>query len=111
MNIIFIIHTIIFVTSIVVPFTRRVEWLKMYSVIIPFVFFHWAINDDTCALTLLESSLTGKEQKDTFFGRLMSPIYKIDNQTSDQMVKSILFSLWLLVQFKLGIIPRPKIFS
>ena len=111
MNIIFFIHTILFITSLVVPFTRNVDLLKMYSVIIPFIFFHWAINDDTCALTILESSLTGKEQKDTFFGRLMKPIFTIDNETSDQVVKSILFSLWLLVQFKLGIIPRPKIFS
>jgi len=111
MNIIFIIHTIIFISSLVIPFSSNVNFLKMYSVIIPFVFFHWAINDDTCALTLLESRLTGVEEKHTFFGRLMSPIYNIDNQTSDQMVKSILFSLWLLVQFKLGIIPRPKIFS
>jgi hypothetical protein len=79
--------------------------------IIPFVFFHWAINDDTCALTILESSLTGKEQKDTFFGRLMSPIYNIDNKTSDQIVKTTLFVLWMMVQRKLGILPRPKIFS
>ena len=111
MNIIFIVHTLIFVTSLVVPFTRNVKWLKMYSVIMPFIFFHWAINDDTCALTILESHVTGKEQKDTFFGRLMRPIYNIDNETSDQVVKSILFSLWFMVQFKLGIIPRPKIFS
>jgi hypothetical protein len=111
MNIIFLIHTLIFITSLVVPFTSNVNWLKMYSVIIPFVFYHWAINDDTCALTILESRLTGTEEKNTFFGRLMGPIYTIDNETSDQVVKSILFSLWLLVQFKLGIIPRPKIFS
>jgi hypothetical protein len=79
--------------------------------IIPFVFFHWAINDDTCALTILESSLTGKEQKDTFFGRLMRPIFTIDNKTSDQIVKTTLFVLWMMVQRKLGILPRPKIFS
>lgn len=83
----------------------------MYSMIIPFVFFHWAINDDTCALTILESSLTGKEQKDTFFGRLMRPIFTIDNKTSDQIVKTTLFVLWMMVQRKLGILPRPKIFS
>lgn len=83
----------------------------MYSMIIPFVFFHWAINDDTCALTILESSLTGKEQKDTFFGRLMKPIFTIDNKTSDQIVKTTLFVLWMMVQRKLGILPRPKIFS
>ena len=83
----------------------------MYSMIIPFVFFHWSINDDTCALTILESSLTGKEQKDTFFGRLMRPIFTIDNKTSDQIVKTTLFVLWMMVQRKLGILPRPKIFS
>ena len=111
MNIIFVIHIIVFVTSLIIPFSSNVKYLKMYSMIIPFVFFHWAINDDTCALTILESSLTGKEQKDTFFGRLMKPIFTIDNKTSDQIVKTTLFVLWMMVQRKLGILPRPKIFS
>jgi hypothetical protein len=111
MNIIFVIHIIVFATSLIIPFSSNVKYLKMYSMIIPFVFFHWAINDDTCALTILESSLTGKEQKDTFFGRLMRPIFTIDNKTSDQIVKTTLFVLWMMVQRKLGILPRPKIFS
>ena len=111
MNIIFRIHTIVFIISLIIPFSSNVKYLKMYSMIIPFVFFHWSINDDTCALTILESNLTGKEQKDTFFGRLMSPIYNIDNKTSDQIVKTTLFVLWMMVQRKLGILPRPKIFS
>ena len=111
MNIIFIIHTIVFISSLVIPFSSNVKFLKMYSVIIPFVFFHWAINDDTCALTLLESQLTGVKEKHTFFGRLMSPIYNMDNKMAGQTVKTILFLLWLMVQLKLGILPRPKIFS
>lgn len=43
---------------------------------------HWYLNDDTCALTYLESYITGSPLTDTFIGRLISPIYLV----SDPMV-------------------------
>lgn len=67
--------------------------------------FHWVMNDDTCALTQIEMYVTGKEKEGTFFGRLVSPVYKLSDSDADKLVKCILFFLWIVVQFRLGRIP------
>lgn len=67
--------------------------------------FHWVLNDDNCVLTQMEMYLTGKEKERTFFGQLISPVYNLSDKDSDKFVKSLLFVMWLLVQFKLKRIP------
>ena len=51
MNIIFWIHLVFLIAIIVVPFTNDRRNLEFYSILIPFLFYHWSVNDDTCALT------------------------------------------------------------
>jgi len=60
------------------------------------------VNDDTCALTQMEMAVTGNGKDETFFGRVMGPIYKMDDTESNNFLKSILFFLWLLVQYRLN---------
>ena len=79
--------------------------LELYSIVIPLLFFHWSVNDDTCALTQLEMYTTGKEKTQTFFGRIMAPIYTIDDTQSGKVIKTLLFSMWLMVQYRLERIP------
>jgi hypothetical protein len=105
MNIIFYIHVALFVMAILIPFMNNEKFLEIYSIVIPLLFFHWGVNNDTCALTQLEMYATGKEKTQTFFGRLMEPIYKIDDTQSGKVTKTLLFSLWLLVQYRLERIP------
>jgi hypothetical protein len=111
MNIIFLIHVVLFCMALIIPFTNVEKWLVMYSLIIPFLFLHWATNDDTCALTELEVAITGKPKEQTFFNRLVGPILKLDPKTSNDAPKYILFGLWMLVQFKLDRVPASKIIS
>jgi|SaaInl5LU_22_DNA_1037371.scaffolds.fasta_scaffold15677_2 hypothetical protein len=105
MNIIFSIHVALFITAILVPFMNNEKFLEIYSILIPLLFFHWGVNDDTCALTQLEMYTTGKEKTQTFFGRLVEPIYKIDDTRAGKVTKTLLFSLWLMVQYRLERIP------
>lgn len=105
MNIIFLLHALLFIASIVVPFTNNRTLLEFYSLIIPFLMFHWITNDDNCSLTQMEVFLTGKEKEGTFFGKLLSPVYNMSNEHADKFVKSLLFVLWFFVQFKLDRIP------
>tara|TARA_Y100000996_G_scaffold345138_1_gene283013 strand:- start:7675 stop:8058 length:384 start_codon:yes stop_codon:yes gene_type:complete len=105
MNIIFFIHVLLFLVMIVIPFTADEVILSLYSLLIPFLFFHWATNDDTCALTEIEMKLTGNKKEDTFFGRLVGPIYKLDNTTSGLIPKFLFLGLWLFVQHRLKRIP------
>ena len=102
MNIIFTIHLAFTIAMLIVPFVGTVKHLEFYALLVPFLFFHWTTNDDTCALTQLEVWLTGKDKYDTFMGRIMSPIYNIDDHAASYLIKVVFFSLWLFVQFRLG---------
>ena len=101
MNIIFWIHLVFLIGILVVPFTNDRRNLEFYSILIPFLFYHWSVNDDTCALTQMEMVVTGNSKDETFFGRIMGPIYKMDDTDANKFLKSIFFFLWLLVQYRL----------
>ena len=87
---------------LVVPFMKNTQNLEFYSLLVPFIFFHWSVNDDTCALTQMEMAVTGNSKDETFFGRIMGPIYKMDDTEANNFLKSIFFFLWLLVQYRLN---------
>lgn len=102
MNIIFTIHLFFLVAILLVPFIGTTDHLEFYSLLIPFLFFHWTTNDDTCALTQIESWATGKSKEQTFMGRVMGPIYNIDEHEANHLIKIVFFFLWMFVQFRLG---------
>jgi hypothetical protein len=102
MNIIFIIHVVFLLAILIVPFTNNKRNLEFYSMVIPFLFYHWSVNDDTCALTQAEMMVTGKHKNETFMGRLVGPIYKMEENQINNMTKTMFFVLWGFVQYRLG---------
>lgn len=52
---------------LVVPFMKNKQNLEFYSLLVPFIFFHWSVNDDSCALTQMEMAVTGNKKEETFF--------------------------------------------
>lgn len=102
MNIIFAIHLFLFLSLLIMPFTNIKHYLEFYSIVVPFLFFHWSVNDDTCALTLMEQKITGKHKDETFFGRIMTGVYKMEDNEANNLFKSMLFFLWMFVQYRLG---------
>jgi len=102
MNIIFYIHLILFIAMLVIPFLKNTQLLEMYSLLVPFIFYHWSVNDDTCALTQMEMYVTGNSKEETFFGRIMGPIYKMEDNEANNLLKTVMFGLWMLVQYRLG---------
>ena len=97
-NIIFIIHLILFLACIIIPFiTTDKKYLTIYSFIIVFIIFHWVMNDDRCILTYIEHKLRNIDTEETFFNRLVSPVYKMDND----MLKIYIFLSWSFVHYKL----------
>ena len=103
-KVIFGIHLAVVIMGVLLPFVANRPLLLLYSLTIPFVFFHWAVNDDACALTQLESFLTGQPKHRTFMGRLMGPIYNVSDDLVGKMTKGVFFTLWLFVQWRLGLI-------
>ena len=76
-----IIHLMVILFIIIIPFSGSNYLLSLYIIIIPFIILHWLINDNTCCLTLLEkkirSSINGQEidKEDTYMHKLIAPIY------------------------------------
>tara|TARA_R110000803_G_scaffold78022_5_gene143017 strand:- start:309 stop:638 length:330 start_codon:yes stop_codon:yes gene_type:complete len=101
-RIVYFVHIIILLTGIVIPFIGNTKQLEAFSFIIPVLFFHWALNDDTCFLTQVEGYLTDQPKERTFIGRIVGPIYNLSDDAAGKLIKTILFSLWIFVQFKLG---------
>lgn len=101
-KIIFGIHVAIVLTFAIIPFLSDQRLLMMYSLVIPFLFYHWAINDDTCFLTQLECMFTNEPKERTFMGRVVGPVYKLSDDAIGKLLKTIMFALWFLVQWKLG---------
>lgn len=98
----FYIHVLLLIYGIILPFIGKQYQLEFYSLLIPTLFVHWALNDDTCFLTNLEQAMTNTPKERTFMGRLVGPIYNLSDDAIGKSIKTILFLLWLYVQFKLG---------
>jgi len=87
-----VLHLLVIFFFIAAPFTHNCELIIMHAVLVPFLYFHWITNNDTCALTELEKFMCNKKENlDTFIGSVVSPVYKIQN--SD--VKILTLLLWV----------------
>jgi hypothetical protein len=62
---------------------------------------HWYTNDDTCALTLLEQQITGVEKKESFINQIVSPVYKIKDETTRQISHYFVNMMSIVILYKL----------
>ena len=84
------------------PFLNDRRQLEFYGMIIPFIFYHWSVNDDTCAMTQLEMMLTNQEKEKTFMHRVVSPIYVMEENDVNKITKTVFFTLCAFSQYRLG---------
>lgn len=94
-TIIFIIHLLVVVSVVTIPFFGTQYWLQQYTIFVPFMVLHWVMNNDKCLLTLLESQIRGTSENETFFGRIFKPIYNVKDKDI-YIVTFILFCCALL---------------
>lgn len=64
-------------------------YIILYITTIISLKIHWYANDDTCALTIIEQIITNKYKDETFVHRIISPIYKIENDKLNILSKII----------------------
>lgn len=112
-----LIHILVRIFIIAVPFIGGEYMLTIHVIIIPFIMLHWATNQTVCALTELEKMARGGcKDEDTFFGKVITPIYKnesfvgtiispfytIEDKETEKMAVWIgLTLLWLITLFRL----------
>ena len=76
-----LLHILIILFIVGVPFTNSKYLLLIHIIIIPFIMLHWVLNDNTCALTVVERKLrkniNGAEydDDDCITCKLIEPIY------------------------------------
>jgi hypothetical protein len=112
-----IIHFLVVLFILAVPFFGGDYLLSLHFLVVPFIMLHWITNQSVCALTEIEKLVRGGcESKDTFFGQVMDPIYKSesfigrlvapfytfeDEETETLFVWVSLTALWLITLYKL----------
>lgn len=110
LNIILFIHICVVLFVIVVPFMNSNYLLLMHSIIVPFIILHWIVNDNTCALSLIEKQIRKKmnngisvDENDCFTCRIINPIYdfKSNYEQFSKFIYFITTVLWLISSSKL----------
>lgn len=97
-----VIHWIIILLNIFVPFMDNPYLLQLYVICVPFMWLHWMTNDDTCALTLMESRLRGVSSNETFLHEIISPIYKFQGRRMENSTWWIIsYILWSVAMLRL----------
>jgi hypothetical protein len=46
--------------------------------------------------------VTGQQKEETFMHRVVSPIYKMEDNDINNLTKTVFFALWGLAQYRLG---------
>lgn len=104
-NVCWLLHILFVIWVLVVPFTSNEAMLVLHLIMLPFLWFHWKVHDDTCALTLIERGLRGVPAEESFFHNLVSPVYKIQDSDLSSLCWVISILLWLVTLSK--VLKRP----
>lgn len=99
-TLVWVLHMAFVLWVVVVPFTNNEPMLVLHLIVMPFLWFHWLLNDDTCALTLLERQLRGVPSQESFFHNIVSPVYKIKDEQVRSLSWVLSVALWLLTLSK-----------
>lgn len=109
LNIITVLHMLFVLFVIVVPFTSSNYLLFLHALFIPFLLFHWVLNDNTCALTIIERKLrqqisgSDKIDDECITCKLIEPVYDFrkNHETFTTIIYTITITLWLISVYKL----------
>ena len=85
-NIIKVLHIILIVLMLFIPFSSNKQLLSLYVFFSLFLILHWILNEDTCALTAIETYMRGVNKKQSFVGNLVGPVFKLNDDTVNHYV-------------------------
>jgi hypothetical protein len=105
-----VLHLIVLIFIVGAPFSNSNYLLLMHIMIVPFIMFHWYLNNNTCSLTLAEKFIREKtygqdiKDNDCFTYQFIAPIYDFNKNHEDysSFTWFITFGLWLVSVYNLG---------
>jgi len=103
MTIIGLLHFLLVLFIVMTPFIGNEYFLTLHLLIVPFIVLHWLTNQSVCALTEIEKLLTNKKSDDeTFFGKLVGPVYKFQTQDEENLfLYALMGALFTMTYIKL----------
>lgn len=97
-------HMIFVMFVVIVPFSNSNYLTCVHCIIIPFVLIHWVLNNNICALTVLEKYV-GKmvygdayDTVECFTCRLIEPVYDVakNHKAYIRFLYLSMISLWII---------------
>ena len=102
-TVVWVLHMAFVAFMVLAPFSDDDEFVTLHFLGTPFLWLHWALNDDTCALTLLEKNLRGiRADNKSFFHSLVSPVYKIRDEHVRVLAWGASVVLWFVSASKVA---------
>ncbi len=105
-----IIHLVVILFVVLIPFTNSTFLILIHSIIIPFIMLHWLLNNDNCAVTMMEKYARGGgsaeiKDEDCISYKIVGPIYNLTKDYADYstITWTVTISLWLISVSKLYI--------
>lgn len=105
-----VIHFLVILFVVLTPFSNNTLLLLLHSFVIPFIMMHWYLNNDTCAITVMEKAIreqlsngTKVSDQECFSHKIIGPVYNFVNEHVDYsnwtwMMTTI---LWLITMYKM----------
>ena len=106
-TIIQILHVLVMLAVLIIPFIQESIIIDIYYIIfIPFLLLHWLINNDNCALTIIENKLRGKKNiydkniNTNFTYRFFKPIYTLPILLNSRFIYFPVIILYFIKLYK-----------
>lgn len=81
-DLVLFVHSFISVFVMFVPFFADIQLVSLNLLFLLFTALHWILNNNICALTVLEKLIRRKYQdEETFFGSVFGKVYSLGNDS------------------------------
>ena len=84
------------------PLSDNRAALVLHALTTPVVWLHWILNDDRCALTLLEKAVRGVDDDASFFHALVGPVFRVEDADVRAACWAASIGLWCVTISKLS---------
>lgn len=110
LNLITVLHIIVVLFIILAPFSNSNYLLFLHAVFVPFIIFHWLINNNTCSLTIAEKYIREQtygvkaDVNDCFSYKFIAPIYDFNKNYKEYSAFTYMTTilLWAISVYNLS---------
>jgi hypothetical protein len=101
-------HLFIIIFVLAAPFSTAPYILILHITLGMSLLVHWAYNNDTCALSVIESRLRGLDYTQSYSHKFISPLYNISQTQWSHLVWTITIVAMCISAYKLYQSDRPR---